>query len=201
VAGFLLANGALGDNDGTAPIIRKKLIEKDRVEAIIVLPRELFITTDISCTLWILNMNKKGGNYHGKQLRNREHEILFLDLRQWTENPVKGEQKKKVRLITEQIGHAAKIYHDWQLEGTDEKNYSEPELYRSVGLEEIAENNYSLVPSRYIEFWDRDQEIDYEKVMKDASGRVADLLVRQQANQEALEKAFAALGYKMERKS
>lgn len=201
VAGFLLANGALGDNDGTAPIIRKKLIEKDRVEAIIVLPRELFITTDISCTLWILNMNKKGGNYHGKQLRNREHEILFMDLRQWTENPVKGEQKKKIRLITEQIGRAAKIYHDWQQEGTDGKNYAEPELYRSVGLDEIAENNYSLVPSRYIEFVDRDQGIDYEQAMKEASGKVAELLARQQDNQKALEKAFATLGYKMERKS
>lgn len=98
VAGFLLANGALGDDDGTAPVIRQKLLEQDRVEAIIVLPRELFITTDISVTMWILNMNKKGGSFHGRQLRNREHEILFMDLRQWTENPVKGEQKKKVLL-------------------------------------------------------------------------------------------------------
>lgn len=42
------------------------------------LERELFITTDISVTLWILNQNKKGGNYHGRNLRNREHEILSL---------------------------------------------------------------------------------------------------------------------------
>lgn len=95
VAGFLLANGALGDNDGTAPLIRQKLVERDRVEAIIVLPRELFITTDTSVTMWILNMNKRGGSYHGRKLRNREREILFMDLRRWTENPVKGEQKKK----------------------------------------------------------------------------------------------------------
>lgn len=93
MAGFLLANGAL--NDGDTLDIRKKLIQNDKVEAIIVLPRELFITTDISVTLWILNQNKKGGNYHGRALRNREHEILFMDLRQWTENPVKGEGKRK----------------------------------------------------------------------------------------------------------
>ena len=65
------------------------------MEAIIVLPRDLFITTDISVTLWILNQNKKGGDYHGKILRNREHEILFMDLRQWRGNPVKGEIKRK----------------------------------------------------------------------------------------------------------
>ena len=121
-----------------------------------------------------------------------------MDLRQWTENPVKGEQKKKIRLVTEQIGRAAKIYHDWQLEGTDGKNYSVPELYRSVGLDEIIENNYSLVPSRYIEFVDRDQAIDYEKAMKDAADKVSNLLERQQANQRALERAFTTLGYKLE---
>ncbi|MDD6337312.1 MAG: N-6 DNA methylase [Lentisphaeria bacterium] len=198
VAGFLLANGALGDSDGTAPIIRQKLIEKDRVEAIIVLPRELFITTDISVTMWILNMNKKGGNFHGRRLRNRENEILFMDLRQWTENPVKGEQKKKVLLNSDQIERAAAIYHTWQSEGTDGKTYAEPELYRSVGFEEIKANSFSLVPSRYIEFVDRDQAIDYEKVMTEASVEVAQILARQQKNHEALEKAFAALGYKLE---
>ena len=197
-AGFLLANGALGDSDGTAPIIRQKLIEKDRVEAIIVLPRELFITTDISVTMWILNMNKKGGNFHGRRLRNRENEILFMDLRQWTENPVKGEHFKKVRLSMEQINRAAAIYHTWQSEGTDGKTYAEPELYRSVGIDEIKVNSFSLVPSRYIEFVDRDQAIDYEKVMAEASVEVAQILARQRQNHEALEKAFAVLGYKME---
>lgn len=37
VAGFLLANGALGDGDTVT--IRQKLIEADKVEAIVVLPR------------------------------------------------------------------------------------------------------------------------------------------------------------------
>ena len=163
VAGFLLANGALNDSDTLE--IRKKLIQNDKVEAIIVLPRELFITTDISVTLWILNQNKKGGNYHDRKLRSREHEILFMDLRQWTENPVKGESKKKVRLITEQIEKAATIYHTWQLEGTDGTNYAIPELYRSVGIDEIESKGWALTPSKYIEFIDHDLEIDYEKEM------------------------------------
>ncbi len=200
VAGFLLANGALGDSDGTAPVIRKKLIEKDRIEAIIVLPRELFITTDISVTMWILNMNKKGGSYHGRTLRNREKEILFMDLRQWTENPVKGEQKKKVRLAEEQIKRAAEIYHTWQKDGTNGSTYAEPELYKSVGYDEIEKNNFSLVPSRYIEFVDRDKDIDYEKVMSEASVKVSEILARQQANTLALKNAFAALGYSLEEK-
>lgn len=193
VAGFLLANGALGDTD--AQNIRRKLIENDKVEAIIVLPRELFITTDISVTLWILNQNKKGGRYHGRNLRNREHEILFMDLRTWTETPVKGEQKKKVRLSTDQIKRASDIYFRWQSEGTDGLNYAEPELYRSVGIEEIRENDYSLVPSRYIEFVDRDTDIDYDKCLTETAATVKALLAQQEENRSLMIKAFKALNY------
>jgi len=196
VAGFLLANGALGDGDAIG--IRQKLIEKDKVEAIVVLPRELFYTTDISVTLWILNENKKGGMWHGRKLRNREKEILFMDLRQWTENPVKNEQKKKVELKPDQIKRAAEIYFKWQSEGTDGTNYAEPELYRSVGFEEIKSNGFSLVPSRYIEFVDRDTTIDYHKVLTETAKSVSDLLKRQQQNAETLRKALKELGYECE---
>ena len=196
VAGFLLANGALGDTD--ALNIRRKLIENDKVEAIIVLPRELFITTDISVTLWILNQNKKGGMWHGRKQRNREGEILFMDLRQWTENPVKGEQKKKVILKDNQIKRATEIYFKWQAEGTDGTNYAEPELYRSVRIDEadgIEANNFSLVPSRYIEFVDRDSAIDYHKVLTETASTVTDLLERQKKNDDMLRKALNRLGY------
>ncbi|MGM9581916.1 MAG: N-6 DNA methylase [Anaerovibrio sp.] len=193
VAGFLLANGALNDSDTLE--IRKKLLENDKVEAIIVLPRELFITTDISVTLWILNQNKKGGNYHGRKLRNREREILFMDLRQWTENPVKGESKKKVRLSTEQINKAAQIYHEWQDEGTDGYDYAVPELYRSVNIYEIKAKGWVLTPSKYIEFIDHDLEIDYAKEMKRIQAEMRDILLQEKQSQQMLEEAFRGIGY------
>lgn len=196
VAGFLLANGALGDSD--TQDIRQKLIEKDKVEAIVVLPRELFYTTDISVTLWILNENKKGGMWHGRNLRNRAGEILFMDLRQWNENPVKGEQKKKVALSAEQVKRASEIYFKWQTEGTDGANYAEPELYRSVGFETLKENNFSLVPSRYIEFKDRDTDIDYHQVLTETASVVSDLLKRQRENDTTLRNALKTLGYECE---
>ena len=207
VAGFLLANGALNDSDTLE--IRKRLIQNDKVEAIIVLPRELFITTDISVTLWILNQNKKGGKYHGRNLRNREHEILFMDLRQWRDNPVKGENKKKVRLVTEQIERAANIYHTWQCEGTVSEEYAEPELYRSVKVynsqltDEEQKNNvptieskgYTLTPSKYIEFIDHDLEIDYEKEMARIQTEMQDILKQEKKSQQMLEDAFRGIGY------
>ena len=207
VAGFLLANGALNDSDTLE--IRKRLIQNDKVEAIIVLPRELFITTDISVTLWILNQNKKGGNYHGRNLRNREHEILFMDLRTWTENPVKRQSKKKVFLssndsknteditinLTGQIERASSIYHAWQNEGTDGTNYEIPELYRSVGIKEIESKNWALTPSKYIEFIDHDLDIDYEKEMSRIQTEMQDIMKAEKKSQQMLEDAFRGIGY------
>lgn len=193
VAGFLLANGALGDTDALE--IRKKLIQNDKVEAIIILPRELFITTDISVTFWILNQNKKGGKYHGRNLRNREHEILFMDLRTWTVNPVKGEQKKKVLLSQEQIKRVADLYHQWQSVGTNGKDFAVPEFYRSVGIDEIEKNNWTLVPSKYIEFIDHDLEIDYPQEMARIQKEMKDLMQREKESQKMLEEAFKGIGY------
>ena len=196
VAGFLLANGALGDTD--ALNIRRKLIKNDKVEAIIVLPRELFITTDISVTLWILNQNKKGSKYHDRMLRNREQEILFMDLRQWTDNPVKGENKKKYILLSDQINRAADIYHTWQSEGVDGSHYEVPELYRSVSLNEIEEKGWSLIPSKYIEFVDHDLEIDFDKEMAKIQGEMKALLQLEKESQKKLIDAFKGIGYGIE---
>lgn len=193
VAGFLLANGALGDSDTLE--IRKKLIQNDKVEATVILPRELFITTDISVTLWILNQNKKGGKYHERMLRNREHEILFMDLRTWTENPVKGEGKKKVLLNEAQIQRAADIYHTWQNEGTDGTDYAVPELYRSVGMDEIEKQGWSLIPSKYIEFIDHDLEIDFPAEMARIQQEMREVLAQEKQSQKMLEDAFRGIGY------
>lgn len=192
IAGFLLANGALSDDDTVG--IRQKLIENDKVEAIIVLPRNMFYSTDISVTLWILNQNKRGGIWHGREQRDRSGEILFMDLRSWNENIY---EKKYVQFLPEQIAKILSIYHKWQAVGTDGVNFAEPELYRSVGKNEIEQNGWSLVPSRYIEFVDRDTNIDYEAVMNEASNTVASLLARQEANDTALRKAFATLGFNL----
>ncbi|MFU0550202.1 N-6 DNA methylase, partial [Gardnerella piotii] len=155
-------------------------------------------TTDISVTLWILNQNKKGGNYHDRNLRNRENEILFMDLRTWTENAVKGENKKKVRLSAEQIQRAADIYHTWQSEGTDDNNYAVPELYRSVGMAEIESKGWALTPSKYIEFIDHDLYIDYDKEMARIQAEMKDLLHEEKESQKMLEDAFRGIGYGIE---
>ena len=191
VAGFLLSNGALDDQDALE--IRRKLIENDKVEAIIVLPREMFYSTDISVTLWILNQNKAGGEHHGRMLRNRQGEVLFVDLRTWNEN--RYSKGKFVQFDEAQIAAITKIYFDWQTTGV--LPYEQPELYYAATKEEIASKNYSLIPSRYIEFVDRDTEIDYATALQQSAGAISDLLRRQKDNAAKLENAFKLLGYEI----
>ena len=102
---------------------------------------------------------------------------------------------RSVELKGDQVKQAAEIYFKWQSEGTDGSAYAEPELYRSVGFEELESNSFSLVPSRYIEFKDKDSDIDYHKVLTETASTVSDLLKRQQANDETLRNALKLLGY------
>lgn len=203
IAGFLLANGAL-NADSVEYEIRKELIERDKIEAIIVLPRDMFYTTDISVTLWIVNMNKKARNIENRQLRDRTNEILFMDLRRWDENIEeimidKGKKKKKTVLSDNQIEEIKAIYNNWQ--DVDTSLYKDvPELCKSVnidGEEGIRNKNYSLAPSKYIEFIDHDLDIDYNKEMTRIQAEMREVMKIEKQSQKMLEEAFRGIGYEI----
>lgn len=194
IAGFLLANGSLSAS-GEESEIRKQLIENDKVEAIIVLPREMFYSTDISVTLWILNNNKKSRTLNGRKLRDRQNEVLFVDLRQWNTNVF---EKSYVMFDENQIKDVRSIYFNWQSESYDTSCKGIPELWRAVKKEEIKEKGYSLVPSKYIEFIDHDLDINYEQEMSRIQQEMKDLIKREEASQSMLKKAFKGIGYGIE---
>ncbi len=189
----IYANGALDDDDTKA--IRQKLIENDKVEAIIVLPRNMFYSTDISVTLWILNNNKKARTVeqNGKMVRyrNREDEVLFIDLRQWGE-PF---EKKYIQFSTEQIQQIAENFHNWQRVGYEETYHNEPEYCYSATLKEIEKKGWSLVPSKYIEFRNRDEQIDFDTKMKQLQAEMTDLLKQEEESKQQLKELFGKLGY------
>lgn len=179
VAGFLLSNGALEDDDTVA--IREQLIKNDKVEAIFILPREMFYSTDTSVTLWILNQNKKGGLRNGRQLRNRENEVLFVDLRTWNQNnsTIKTDKSKKTFVVfnEEQIKAICDIYHGWQTY-TDMEPYDKPELYHAASIDEIEANGWSLTTSRYIQFNDKSPVLAPKKIV-DETNQIANDIQKQ----------------------
>ena len=201
IAGFLLANGAL-NADSAEYEIRKEILESDKVEAIIVLPRDMFYTTDISVTLWIVNMNKKAKVWNDRKLRDRTHEILFMDLRRWDqyiEEIVidKGKRKKKTILTDAQIAQVKQVYSAWQDE--DRSGYADvPEFCKSASIEDIRKNDYSLAPSKYIEFIDHDMDIDYNAEMARIQTEMREVLAEEKRSQTMLEKAFRGIGYEID---
>lgn len=197
VAGFILANGALS-SDGTEKEIRKKMLERGLVEAIIILPRKLFYSTDISVSLWILNANKKARivNREGEELhlRDREKEVLFIDLRQ------RGVpyEKKFVQLSPENITEVANLYHRWQLEGADMAEYDIPEYAFPAQFGDIESNDFSLVPSKYIKFATQDNQEDFGTRMRALQEELSEILREEETSRAQILSLFEDFGFKIE---
>lgn len=194
VAGFILANGALSGG-GEEYKIRKKLIENDLVEAILVLPMKMFYTTDISVTLWILNANKKKREFEqnsvNKSHRDRTNEILFMDLRKLGV----AFEKKYIQFDLETTEKISSTYHTWQSDNNTYKNI--PEYCYSASKDEVEKKDYSLVPSKYIEFINRDENIDFDTKMKTLQSEFKTLLEDEEKSKKELLSVFEELGYEI----
>ncbi len=196
VAGFILANGALSGG-GEEYKIRKQIIENDLVEAIVILPRAMFYSTDISVTLWILNRNKNERTFEVndgiKNYRNRKGEVLFMDLRQ------KGEpfEKKFIQFGEEEITEIATHYHNWQQQDWKDTYEDISEYSYSASLEEIRKKDYSLVPSKYIEFVNRDESLDFDEQMQSLRTDLKDLFQQESQLKKEVAHVFKSLGYEL----
>jgi type I restriction enzyme M protein len=196
VAGFILANGALS-GEGTEKEIRKKLVENGLVEAIIILPMKMFYTTDISVTMWIINKNKKERTVPHEDLtrhyRSREDEVLFMDLRKHGE----AFEKKYVQFSPEKITEIAENLHTWQELRAESEYQDVAEYCYSATKEEIAAKGYSLVPSKYIEFKNHDEDIDFDEKMAKIRDDFTGLLKQEVKSKTELLSVFKELGYEI----
>ena len=192
IAGFVLSNGALSGGS-TDYKIRKKLIENGLVEAIVILPGSMFYTTDISVSIWIINNNKSEHtvelNDVVKNYRERNDEVLFMDLRQ-VGIPF---EKKFIQFSEENISDISSTYHKWQLKDFGYKDI--PEFCYSANIEEIRKKDYSLVPSKYIEFINRDENINFEEKMIGLQSEFSELLQSEKESKDYLLNVFKELGY------
>lgn len=149
-AAFLLPNGVLSTDNAAEAEIRKRLIENNLIEAVIVLPDKMFESTSIATCVLVLNKNKK------------TMQIEMVDMRQ--------EYAEEQRDQNGQFGgasHEGRTYHktvkvltdvgmDKAIKAIDE-HANIPEFCKAASIEEIREAGYILVPSRYIEFQERDE--------------------------------------------
>lgn len=86
-------------------------------------------------------------------------------------------------------------FHAWQTEDF-KKNYVDvPEFCYSATFDEIAEKDFTLVPSRYIEFVNRDENVDFDSKMDELQKELTELLRQEEESKQDLLKVFEELGY------
>jgi type I restriction enzyme M protein len=146
-AGVVLPHGTLF-RSGAEGAIREKLLKDDLVEGIVGLPPALFYNTGIPASIWIINKSKP------KHLKDK---VIIVDASgNYKEGKVQNElQEPHIAKIVEAYDAFAKKADG---EGVSEK------FARLVDVKEIAENDYNLNISRYIDTSEREAEIHLHHV-------------------------------------
>ena len=124
-----------------------------------------------------------------RHYRERENEILFMDLRQLGE-PF---EKKYTQFSDADIQKVTSTYHQWQIAAIE----NIPELCYSASFDEVVKKDFSLVPSKYIEFINRDENIDFDEKMQTLQNEFTDLLKAEDTSKNDLLSVFKELGYEI----
>ena len=195
-AGFVLANGSMSSNVGSELQIRKKIIEQDLIDCMVILPGQLFYTTSIPVCLWFITKNKKEDPERG--YRNRQNESLFIDARQ-IGSMVSRTQKE---LSIDDIADIARTYHAWRGEkkdadGNDIDNYEDQAGYcKSATSNEIRDNDFVLTPGRYLGAAEiEDDGIPIETKMKELSQALYSQMDQAETLDIAIRQNLEVLGY------
>lgn len=142
IAGFVLANGSMSSNTAGAGKIRKAIIEADLVDCMLMMPGQLFYSTQISVCLWILARNK------GKSgiLRDRRRETLFIDARKLGYLI----DRKHRQLSDEDISRISQTYHAWRGEKWEQEYEDIRGFCFAATKKDISQHRYALVPGRFV---------------------------------------------------
>jgi type I restriction enzyme M protein len=124
-----------------------------------------------------------------RNFRDRENEILFMDLRQLGE-PF---EKKFTQFSDADIHKVVETYHQWQTSEIE----NIPEFFYSATLDEVIKKDFSLVPSKDIEFVNRDENIDFDDKMNALKTEFADLLKAESESKNDLLSVFKELGFEI----
>ncbi len=77
-----------------------------------------------------------------------------------------------------------------------------PSIANTIGTDmstyKIEKKGWSLVPSKYIEFRNRDEQIDLDTNIKQMQAEMSDLLQQEEESKQQLKELFNSLGYGLE---
>ncbi len=158
---MILPCGVLSTDNNQEKEIRQYLVEKNYIEAVIACPDRMFEATSIP--VCIIVFNKRKTTTH----------VTFVDMRQTYEieereqNGQFGGKSHENRTYRKDV----KIFSDQQIKKAIDSIVNQsaiPEFSKSVSIQNIAENDYSLISSRYIDFQEREfQHREYANIVSD----------------------------------
>jgi len=117
--------------------IRKAYVESDQIDAVFLMPENLFYNTTAPGIIMVLNKDKK-----------HPGEILLVNASQLF---VKGRPKNE--FTEDHVSRIATLYNQWK---------AEEEVSKIVSIEEAAKNDYNLSPSRYVSTNDEEPVLPLE---------------------------------------
>ena len=171
-AAIVLDTGAVSRGSGSKHTdrerdIRKKFVEADLIEGVVLLPENLFYNTSAPGIILLLNRSKP---------TERKAQILLINLSQYFE---KG--KPKNILTDEGIDVATEVYQAWE---------SREKLSSVITLEDAQKTDYNLSPSQFVDVGDKVEHRPVNEILSDLTeARIA----REKAD-NALEDVLARLG-------
>lgn len=145
--------------------IRKAMVENDLVEAVVLMPENLFYNTPAPGIVMVVNRQKR----HPGEVLLINASTLF----------VKGRPKNA--LTDEYIAQVGDVYHEWK---------TEEGLSAVVATEQLAGNDFNLSPSRYVAIASTEQGLSLEEALEQLDRAEAERVVAD----TALRKVFTELG-------
>ena len=171
-AAIVLDTGAVSRGSGSKQTnrerdIRKAFVENDLIEAVILLPENLFYNTSAPGIILLLNRSKPA---------ERKEQILLINLSQYFIS-----EKPKNVLTDEGIKAATEVYQAWK---------SREKLSAVITLEDAQKTDYNLSPSQFVDVGDKIEHRPVSEILADLSeARIA----REKAD-NALEDLLIQLG-------
>ena len=148
---------------GAEQKIRKYLVENNYVDCIIQLPGNLFFGTSIATCIMVMKKNKT------------DNDVLFIDA---TKECIKVTNNNK--LTEENIDRIVSVFT---------KREEVKHLAYVAACEEIAENDYNLSVSTYVEPEDTREKIDIVKL----NAEIKEIVVREQVLRDEIDKIIAEI--------
>lgn len=182
IMGSVLANGSLSSNTSNEGAIRTAMVKDDVVDCIVAMPGQLFYSTGIPVSLWIL---RKGKN------ENTKGKMLFIDAR----NLGHMVDRRVKELSEEDIKKIADTYHNWG----KNNGYEEIQGFcKSASIDEVAENDYVLTPGRYVGIKEtEDDGVPFKEKMEALTTELNELFSKSRDLEDEIRKNLGGIGYEV----